>query len=261
MAALTQRGDFAFWEPIAITRDRIVIDGYARWELAKRVGREALRCIQYDLSPDEALGELLRTHHHARGLPDFVRIELALDLEPYFRDKALTNQQVGGKEKALSKMTIDQRVDTQREVAQVAGVCSGNVRKVKHILANACPNLLQAARTEEISINLADKWSHEPQAEQQEHIRLLRIERGLKRKARRLIAAQTKRASPAGQDRRAMKLSNLLELVNQFRASTRDQTVDVLSIEVEAVDAPGLFVFATQELINFLEALQGTLTR
>jgi hypothetical protein len=64
-----------------ITRDRIVIDGYARWELAKRLGRRMLDCIEYELSREEALRELIRTHCSLRGLTDFVRIELALELE------------------------------------------------------------------------------------------------------------------------------------------------------------------------------------
>jgi integrase len=36
---LAERRDLAFRDPIVITRDRMVIDGYARWELAKRNGR------------------------------------------------------------------------------------------------------------------------------------------------------------------------------------------------------------------------------
>ena len=260
---MAERGDLAFCDPIVITRDRIVIDGYARWELAKRNGRRMLDCFEYDLSLEEALGELLRTHCPSRGLTDFVRIELALDLEPYFQEKALMNQQAGGQNKGSAKLTIAQRVDTRREVARVAGVCSGNVRKVKHILTQGCSTLLQAARTEEVSVNLAEKWSHEPERQQQEHLRLCRIERGVKRKARHLVAAHLARVSPSARDRQLMKLSDLVGLVNQFQldSSTEDQTVDVNSIEVELVDAPGRMVFVTEELIRCLTPVQGILLR
>src|SRR5205823_2711631 len=35
LSALAEQGELAFREPLAITRERIVIDGYARWELAR----------------------------------------------------------------------------------------------------------------------------------------------------------------------------------------------------------------------------------
>jgi hypothetical protein len=247
LSALSDRGDRAFCEPIAITRDRIVIDGYARWELAKRTGRQMLDCFEYELSSEDALEELIRTHCASRGLTDFVRIELALDLEPHFQEKALMNQQAGGQGKGLSKLTIAQRVNTRREVARLAGVSSGNVRKVKHILTHASSSLLQAARTEEVSINLADKWSHEPERQQQENLRLLRIERGIKRKARNLVAAHLARVATT-RVRKVIKLSDLVGLLN-----------DISSIEVEIVDAPGRTMFATKELIHSLTPRQGAL--
>lgn len=78
----------------------------------------------------------------------------------------------------------------------MAGVSSGNVREVKNTLTHACSSLLEAARTEQISINLADKWSREPQVQQQEYLRRMRIERGIRRKARNVVAAHLARVSP-----------------------------------------------------------------
>ena len=149
LSALADRGDLALSDPIAITQEKFVIDGYARWEVAKRTGRRMLDCFVYELSSDEALEELIRTHCASRGLTDFVRIELALDLEPHFQVKALKNQRAGGQGKGLSKLTKAQRLDTRREVARVADVSSGNVRKVKNILTHGCSSLLQAAREAE----------------------------------------------------------------------------------------------------------------
>ena len=239
LSALADRGDRAFCEPISITRDGMVIDGYARWELAKRKDRRMLDCYEYDLSSEEALEELIRTHCASRGLTDFVRIELALDLEPHFQAKALLNQQAGGQGKGLSKLTKVQRVDTRREVARLAGVSSGNVRKVKNILAHGCSSLLQAARTQEVSINLADKWSLEPHAQQEERLRLIRIERYIKRKARNLVAEHVALLLPPRRDRQVIKLLDLYRLLD-----------DASSIEVEIVDAPGRTIFVTKELIQ-----------
>ena len=236
----------AFCDPIVITGDRIIIDGYARWELAKRTGRRMLDCFQYELSSEDGLEELIRTHGASPGFTDFVRIELALDLEPHFREKALMNQQAGGKGKGLSKLTIAQRVNTRREVARLAGVSSGNVRKVKNILTHACSSLRQAAQAEEVSINLADMWCLEPEAQQQEHLRLMRIDRGIKRKARNLVAAYLATVPPSRRDCQMMKLSDLIGLLN-----------DIGSIEVEIIDAPGRTMFVTKELIQWLTPRQG----
>lgn len=259
LSALAERGDLAFCDPTVITRDLIVIDGYARWELAKRNGREMLHCMQYDLTSEEALGELLRTHCSSRGLNDFIRIELALDLEPHFQERALVNRQAGGKSKGSSKLTKDQRVDTRREVARVAGVSSGNVRKVKRILMRACSPLLEAARSEEVSINLAEKWSGAPQMRQQECLRHFRIQRYVKRKAQNLVTAHVAQVSQSARERQPMKLSDLVGLVNQMASSTENQTIDVNSIDVELLDAPGRIVFVTKEPIRSLTPVQGTL--
>lgn len=131
LSALSELGNLVFQQPIMVTQAGIIIDGYARWELARRQCRQSILCLEYDFSVEEALGALIRAHHPSRGLTDFVRIELALDLEPHFHKKALINQQTGSQGKGLSKLTIDQRVDTRREVALVVGVSSGNVWKVK----------------------------------------------------------------------------------------------------------------------------------
>ena len=207
-----------------------------------------LDCFEYELSSEDALEELIRTHCASRGFNDFVRIELALDLESHFQVRALMNQQAGGQGKGLSKLTIAQRVNTRREVARLAGVSSGNVRKVKNILTHACSSLLQAARKKEVSINLADKWCLEPEAQQQEHLRVRRIERGIKRKARNLVAAHLARVALSVQDRQLIKLSDLAGLLN-----------DGGSVEVEIVDAPGRIIFATKELIHSLTSQRGTL--
>jgi hypothetical protein len=248
LSCLSERGDLAFCDPIVITHDRIVIDGYARLELAKRKGIPTLNCIERDLTPEEALEELIRAHSSSRGLPDFVRIELALDLEPYFRDKARTNQEAGGKDKGSSKLTIAQPVDTRQEVARVAGVSSGNVRKVKHILMHACSTLLEAVRIREVSINLAHKWSHVPHAKQQQYLRLRRIERGLRRTARNLVAKHVAQLSPSTGEPEVIRFSDLVGLLD-----------DTGSIKVEIVDVPGTTIFVTKELVDSLTPRQEVL--
>lgn len=103
---------FAFLHPIIITQNNYVIDGYARWKPAKRKGRTSLSCIQYCLTPNEALAELIRRHRRSQGMNDFNRISLALEGESDFKDQAFLNRQAGGRLKGLSKLTTDERVNS-----------------------------------------------------------------------------------------------------------------------------------------------------
>ncbi len=94
LSALVSSGDLAFQDPLLITRDRLILDGYARWELARKQGRPTLPCIEYDLTEAEALHCLLQRHRRSTGLNDFCRILLALDLEPLKRRREQTSSPV-----------------------------------------------------------------------------------------------------------------------------------------------------------------------
>src|SRR5437868_3067765 len=83
-------------EPLVITQERIILRGYAQWELARLQGRVTVPCIEYNLGGEEALRFLVQSHHRSKGLNDFARILLALDLEPWLQEKARSNQRVGG---------------------------------------------------------------------------------------------------------------------------------------------------------------------
>ena len=253
LGALDEQGDLGFSHPLMITQDKFIIDGYARWELAKRRGRPTLNCIEYNLTAEEALEELIRRHRRSRGLCDFIRIELALDLEPQFREAAMLNRQLGGRLKGLSKLTGAEKVDSRLGIAGVAQVSVGNVHKVKYILTHACLPLKEAARANEVSIHLAHKWSHECESSQREHLRIMRIERGLRRTARRVVAAEVVRAESTGNER-VFRLSDFVALVNQLTMIAPDHSEECGSIEVHLVDGPGRAVFITGELLNALNS-------
>jgi hypothetical protein len=261
LAALEDLGNLGFSHPLLITQDKCIIDGYARWELAKRKGRPTLNCIEYDLTSEEALEELIRQHRRSQGLTDFIRIELALDLESYFKDKALLNRQTGGRLKGLSRLTVAEKVNSRAEVARIAQVSVGNVHKVKYILAHGRSSLKEAVRTGEISINLADKWSHEPESRQQEHLRVSRIERGIRRKARHLVAAELAHAARSTPDEQVVRLSDFVSLVSQLTTIAPQLSKELDSIEVKLVDGPGHAIFITGELIRALKSHQEALVR
>src|SRR5262249_45201392 len=67
LAALARLEEAAFHDPLVITRERTLIDGYGRWELAKQRGRHPVICIEYDLTEAEALRWLIQAHLSSRG--------------------------------------------------------------------------------------------------------------------------------------------------------------------------------------------------
>ncbi|HEY6768415.1 MAG TPA: hypothetical protein VI386_26970 [Candidatus Sulfotelmatobacter sp.] len=121
---------------------------------------------------------------------------------------------------------------------------------MKRILVRACLSLLEATRTEEISINLADKWIHKPEAEQQEHLRRFRIEKGIRRKARQLVAAHLAKDSVSKTDECVFTASDLARLLNQLTDMTPQQLDELGSIEINLIAGPGRAIFVTEELMS-----------
>jgi hypothetical protein len=139
LSALAALGSLAFREPIVVTRNRTIVDGYARFQLAQRQERETLFCLEYDLTEEEALRWLIQSHRPSWGLNAFSRVLLVLELEPFLQERARANQQIGGQHKGSSNLTEAQKVDSRSELAAAAGVSPGNIRKVKQLIESAHP--------------------------------------------------------------------------------------------------------------------------
>jgi hypothetical protein len=139
LSAIAEQGDLAFREPLLIARDRTILDGYGRWELARQQGRLTVTCVEYELGEEEALRWLLHRHRGSSGLNAFSRILLALELEPFLREQGRSNQREGGQYKVSSKLLEADKVDVRAEVALAAGVSVGNVSKVKQLTMTAQP--------------------------------------------------------------------------------------------------------------------------
>jgi hypothetical protein len=163
LSALIDLGDSAFLEPLLITREKIILDGYARWKLARRQSRSTLQCIEYDLNEEEALLWLLKRHRRSNGLSAYARVIIALELEPWLQNKAKKNQRLGGHAGGLSKLTEGQKVDVRSEIATVAGVSTGNVFKVKQLVRLAHPEIRRALLARELSIHRAHGWLSKPE--------------------------------------------------------------------------------------------------
>ena len=143
----------AVHEPILITNQGILLTGFAEWHAAVCAGQGEIVCIEVALNADEALQLILTLHRPRAAWNDFTRTELALEQEPFFQSKALANQIAGGKYKGLANLPKAQQIDVREKIAELAGVCSRTVGRVKVILKRAHPCLVEALHNDTITIN------------------------------------------------------------------------------------------------------------
>jgi len=158
--------DHSVPEQVLITTNGTILAGFGHWRLAMLEGWHEINCIEYPLSEDEAL-QFILTHHQTRcGWNDFVRIRLALTLEPSLQQTALDNMRAGGKFKGSTNLAEADRIDVREKIARRAGTGTGNVSKVKAILLSAHPNVITALQNGLLSIHRAWLWSKLPKLQQ-----------------------------------------------------------------------------------------------
>ena len=242
LSSLCALGDLAFLEPILITQGGVILDGYARCQLARLQGRLLLPCIKYQFTDEQALQFLLHKHRRSDGLNDFCRVILALDLERPLQEKARANQQVGGRQKGLANLSKAQAIDVRSEIAKVAGVSVGNVSKVKQLLGSAQPDVLQAIRNGEISIHRAWLWRREPFEKQREALQLYRSAKGVHQTIRTLISRHESNSIPS--------IRYLHALFGRLFTLTSDE---LNTIAFSVFRMPGRAVYITEELCNVLK--------
>ncbi|HEX8815370.1 MAG TPA: hypothetical protein VF753_07710 [Terriglobales bacterium] len=237
--------DLTLEEPIIITHENFILKGYAHWQLAGLRRQETITCIEYELSHEEGLKWLLQSHRRANGLNDFARILLALDLEPWFQQKARSNQRFGGQNKGSSTLSEAARVDVRSEVAAAAGVSVGNVTKVKQLCQLAHPDVLRALRHGEVSIHRAWEWSKEAQSKQRSRLFQYQGEIGVRKHIRGLVSRHLPKAGLP-----AVAVGDLLRLLQDVNAS------NTRPLPIAVVEVPGCFIFVTHELFRHMELQQ-----
>lgn len=184
-------GASLFDRPLFITREGIIVDGHARWMAAKKLGREKVPCLEFDLSPEDALERILSEVPKPSWLVPFARVELALSLGRKLQEQGRLNQQRGGQHKGLSKLAEAERINTRREVARIARVSTGNVTKVRQILSAAMDSeVINAVRSSEISIHFAWKLRACSRNEQLDAISVRRFRQKARKKLVRLARAK-----------------------------------------------------------------------
>jgi hypothetical protein len=190
---LVELGEDAFAFPLFVTSTGIVIDGYARFEIARLQGRETIMCVEFDIPEEEALRRLILCHRRLAGLPAFCRVKLALPLAKSLKEKALQHQQDGGKNKGSSKLTEAQKIDVRKKIAAIVSISVGTLSHASDVLKNGDHEILQALCKGDIKIDRAWRWSKQSKVRQRESLRLYRRNRGMEKVAQKLIARQLRK--------------------------------------------------------------------
>ncbi|HXZ33352.1 MAG TPA: hypothetical protein VEH30_13815 [Terriglobales bacterium] len=174
-------------EPILITTNGTILTGFGYWRSALFDGVRGINCIMYPLSEEKALRFILTHHQSRRGWNDFVRIRLALSLEPHFQQKAFDNMSAGGRYKGSANLPEAQRLEVRQEISRAAGVGTRNVSIVKTILQVAHPRLIEALQNGTLSINRASQLSRLPKIQQMEEFIRYSEQRATNKVIRRFI--------------------------------------------------------------------------
>jgi hypothetical protein len=182
-------------EPILIATNGTILAGIGVWRLAVFERRHEIYCIEYPFSEEEALKFIISHHQPQRGWNAFIRIRLALKLEPCLQQKALDNMRAGGKYKGSANLPEAQHIDVRQEIARVAGVGARSVSNVKTICEIAHPRLKEALRDGTLTINRAIQFCKLPRAEQLEQFIRYSEERATNKVIRRSIPQLKKKAS------------------------------------------------------------------
>jgi hypothetical protein len=240
LSLLAEAGDLIFHEPIIITRGCTILDGYARWQLARQQGRPTLLSLEYDLSEAEALHWLLQKHRRSNGLNDFSRILLAQELEPLLREQARSNQQLGGQRKGSSNLTEADRLDVRSKIAAAAGVSTGNLSKATHLASTAHPQVQEALRSGEVSIHRASAWLRTPK----QQLDQLRLHQNLRGVTRMIGSLQRPHRLPPSDS-----LLDVQRIAHALAAMSPDQRETVLVAEVKV---PGKVLLLSPALLQTL---------
>jgi hypothetical protein len=233
---LLELGEDAFIFPLFITSTGIVIDGYARLEIARLQGRETVMCVEFDIPEEEALRRLILCHRRLAGLPAFSRVKLAVPLAKSLKEKALQHQQNGGKNKGSSKLTEAQRIDVRKKIAAIIGISVGTLSHASDVLKNGEREVLQALHNGQVKIDRAWRWSKQSKMRQRENLRLYCRRRGMERVAKKLIAKQLKRFKSKRLPAHRWKSVSSSEIVGRLGCLPPEvlRAVDVIFIKAPA---------------------------
>jgi hypothetical protein len=188
LAELECLGERLFEEPIVITHEGFIVDGHARWRIARQRCRKALLCEVWVLSQGYALVRILERNRQRHWFNSYCRVELALLLEPGMRKRAESTRDNSGQDTPPSNLTRSRPVDCRPEIARLAGVSTGNVTKVRMIRDGGISRLCEELRAGRMSIHAGWKLAKLSHADQESQLGWVRTRDRSTRRLKKLLA-------------------------------------------------------------------------
>lgn len=141
-------------DPIVLWGDT-VIDGHNRLSICRK------NCIPYkaigvEFDNDNDVKEwMILNQFGKRNISNYQRAELALLLKPLLAEKAKENQKIGAEKTNTGLQKSVKAINTQKEIADQAGVSHDTISKVERIQKDATPEVIEQVKSGDISINKA----------------------------------------------------------------------------------------------------------
>ena len=142
------RDPITIWE--TPSGNRILVDGHNRFEIAAKHGLTWTENIMHFDLREDAMAWIIRNQFGRRNLSAYDRSLLALKLKPMIAKEAKKQQRAAGG--AVPQKSV-KAIDTQKELAKVAGVSHDTIHRVEVIEEKATPEEKAKLRSGELSIN------------------------------------------------------------------------------------------------------------
>ena len=143
------RDSVTYWDN---NGDHILIDGHNRWEIAQKHNLPINERRMTFNSLDEVIQWIILNQFGRRNLSAYDRSILALKLKPVIAQQAKQNQVDAG---GAVHQKSDKAVNTNKELAYVAGVSHDTIHKVETILEKGTPKMQELCQKGEMSVNAA----------------------------------------------------------------------------------------------------------
>lgn len=141
-------------EPLVLWGDTL-IDGHNRYEIAQKHGLH-YKTVQKEFANEtEAREWIIRNQFGRRNISAYDRARLALQLKPIIAEKAEQNLHLSQGQGVKGSQNSVKVIDTQKELAKVAGVSHDTIAKVEKIEQTAPEIIRNELRRDNISINMA----------------------------------------------------------------------------------------------------------
>lgn len=143
----------------------ILIDGHNRYEIAKRHGLTFTTTEMQFATRDDAKIWIIKNQLGRRNINDYTRGELVTQFKTIIASRAKERQLSTLKQNTvlanlpereeISIAVENQPINTREELAKMADVSPRNMAKIEKLVDNATPEIKQALREGELSINAA----------------------------------------------------------------------------------------------------------